>query len=58
MFVYEALKTAAKDANVNLADYDSEDPYDIDGDGDVYEPDGIIDHLMVIHVRTYKQSGT
>jgi len=57
VFVYEALKTAAKDENVNLADYDSEDPYDIDGDGVINEPDGIIDHLMVIHAGVGEEAG-
>ncbi|MBZ9686624.1 immune inhibitor A [Clostridium estertheticum] len=56
-FVYEGLKTAAKDASVNLADYDLEDPYDIDGDGNINEPDGIIDHLMVIHAGVGQEAG-
>lgn len=56
-FVYEGLKTAAKDASVNLADYDLEDPYDIDGDGNISETDGIIDHLMVIHAGVGQEAG-
>ncbi|MGV8982009.1 immune inhibitor A domain-containing protein [Clostridium sp.] len=56
-FVYEALKTAAVAEGVNLADYDLEDPYDIDGDGDINEPDGIIDHLMVIHAGVGEEAG-
>jgi len=56
-FVYEGLKTAAKDASVNLADYDLEDPYDIDGDGNINEPDGIVDHLMVVHAGVGQEAG-
>jgi immune inhibitor A len=56
-FVYEGLKTAAKDANVNLAEYDQEDPYDINGDGNINEPDGIIDHLMVVHAGVGQEAG-
>ena len=56
-FVYEALKTAAAAKGVNLADYDLEDPYDIDGDGNINEPDGIIDHLMVIHAGVGQEAG-
>jgi immune inhibitor A len=56
-FVFEGLKTAAKDANVNLAEYDQEDPYDINGDGNINEPDGIIDHLMVIHAGVGQEAG-
>ena len=46
---------ASKD--VNLADYDLKDPYDLDGDGDLNEPDGIIDHLMVIHSGMGQEAG-
>jgi len=56
-FVYEGLKTGAKDAGVNLKDYDLEDPYDINGDGNINEPDGIIDHLMVIHAGVGQEAG-
>lgn len=56
-FVYEALISAAKDKGVNLADYDLEDPYDIDEDGDINEPDGIIDHLMVVHAGVGQEAG-
>ena len=56
-FVYEALKTAAVAKGVNLSDYDLEDPYDINGDGDMNEPDGIIDHLMVIHAGVGQEAG-
>ncbi|RXT07015.1 immune inhibitor A domain-containing protein [Ammoniphilus sp. CFH 90114] len=29
--------------------YDQRDPYDSDGDGDLYEPDGMLDNLMVVY---------
>jgi len=55
--VREALADAAKDPAVDLNKYDKEDPYDLDGDGDVREPDGIIDHLMVIHSGVGEEAG-
>jgi len=55
--VYEALTTAAAAKGVNLSDYDLEDPYDINGDGNINEPDGIIDHLMVIHAGVGQEAG-
>jgi len=53
--IQEALIDASK--NVNLKDYDLKDPYDLDGDGDLNEPDGIIDHLMVIHSGMGQEAG-
>lgn len=53
--IKEVLQDAAKDAN--LADYDLKDPYDLDNDGDINEPDGIIDHLMVIHSGMGQEAG-
>ncbi|GLC28850.1 immune inhibitor A [Clostridium omnivorum] len=53
--IKEALVDASKEAN--LADYDLEDPYDLDGDGNINEPDGIIDHLMVIHSGMGQEAG-
>jgi immune inhibitor A len=55
--VADALKEAAKDPNINLDDYDKEDIYDIDGDGNYNEPDGIIDYLMVIHAGVGEEAG-
>jgi immune inhibitor A len=55
--VMEALKKAGADPNVNLSEYDVWDRDDYDGD-DVYnEPDGIIDHLMVIHAGVGEEAG-
>ncbi|WP_066314761.1 immune inhibitor A domain-containing protein [Bacillus sp. FJAT-29814] len=55
--VMEALKKAATDPNINLADYDVWDRDDYDGDGVYNEPDGIIDHLMVIHAGVGEEAG-
>ncbi|MCP3032275.1 immune inhibitor A [Halobacillus sp. A1] len=55
--VKEALAAAAKDPDVNLADYDKEDRYDLDGDGDYHEPDGLVDHLMVVHSAVGEEAG-
>ena len=43
----EAL--AAADPDFPFADYDVEDQGDLDGDGDLFEPDGVLDHVVVVH---------
>ena len=55
--VKEALADAAKDPNIDLSQFDKEDLYDLDGDGNYREPDGIIDHLMVVHAGTGEEAG-
>ncbi|WP_174567289.1 immune inhibitor A domain-containing protein [Gottfriedia solisilvae] len=55
-FIKDALK-AAINSGVNLADYDDLDIYDIDGDGNTNEPDGLVDHLMVIHAGVGQEAG-
>ncbi|UOQ45761.1 immune inhibitor A [Halobacillus salinarum] len=55
--VKEALAKAAQDPDVHLGDYDQWDRYDLDGDGNLAEPDGIIDHLMVIHSGVGEEAG-
>lgn len=55
--VYEALKDAAKDPSIDLSKFDQEDPFDLDHDGNTREPDGIIDHLMVIHSGVGEEAG-
>ncbi|NVD07986.1 M6 family metalloprotease domain-containing protein [Vibrio sp. JPW-9-11-11] len=55
--VREALNQLAKDPSINLADYDIEDRYDYDGDGNYREPDGVIDHLMVFHASVGEEAG-
>ncbi|PEA54663.1 peptidase M6 [Bacillus pseudomycoides] len=54
--VKEALQEAVK-SGVNLADYDQFDRYDNDRDGNYNEPDGVIDHLMVIHAGVGQEAG-
>jgi immune inhibitor A len=55
--VKEALADAAKDPNLNLSDYDQEDRYDLDGDGNTREPDGMVDHLMIVHSSVGEEAG-
>ncbi|WP_406946320.1 immune inhibitor A domain-containing protein [Halobacillus sp. SY10] len=55
--VKEALEAAAADPDVNLADYDKWDRYDLDGDGNYLEADGLVDHLMVIHSGVGEEAG-
>ncbi|WP_350588617.1 immune inhibitor A domain-containing protein, partial [Psychrobacter sp. 78a-MNA-CIBAN-0178] len=47
--IKEAVEKAVAKFNINLADYDLTDLDDIDGDGILNEPNGIIDHVMVFH---------
>ncbi|MED3664361.1 immune inhibitor A domain-containing protein [Geobacillus stearothermophilus] len=55
--VREALAAAAKDPSINLREFDREDRYDLDGDGNYREPDGLIDHLMIIHSSVGEEAG-
>lgn len=54
--VKDALNAAVANG-INLADYDKFDLYDLDGDGDQNEPDGLVDHLMIIHAGTGQEAG-
>ncbi|MGF1728501.1 immune inhibitor A domain-containing protein [Photobacterium kasasachensis] len=55
--VREALVAAAADPSVNLADYDLEDRYDLDGDGNYREADGLVDHIMIFHSGVGQEAG-
>ncbi|CDF59282.1 Metalloprotease, putative zinc-binding domain [Thermobrachium celere DSM 8682] len=55
--VEHALQQAALDPSINFADFDKEDRYDLDSDGNYDEPDGIIDHLMIIHAGIGQEAG-
>ncbi|MBY0148107.1 immune inhibitor A domain-containing protein [Neobacillus niacini] len=55
--VYEALTKAGQDPDVDLSEYDAWDRDDYDGDGVYAEPDGLIDHLMVIHAGVGEEAG-
>ncbi|MCK6255713.1 immune inhibitor A [Fictibacillus sp. KIGAM418] len=48
---------AAKAAGVPLGDYDLEDPHDLDGDGNYWEADGLVDHLQIIHAGMGQEAG-
>lgn len=55
-FIKEVTEAAVNDG-LDLSQYDVEDPYDLDNDGDLMEPDGIVDHLMVIHSGMGQEAG-
>jgi len=42
---------------VDLADYDKTDLFDLDNDGIVNEPDGVIDHVMLFHASIGEEAG-
>lgn len=48
---------AALAAGIPLGDYDLEDPHDLDGDGNFWEPDGLVDHLQIIHAGMGQEAG-
>lgn len=54
--VKEALNAAVK-SGIDLSEYDEFDLYDLDGDGNQAEPDGLVDHLMIIHAGTGQEAG-
>ncbi|MBR9729300.1 immune inhibitor A domain-containing protein [Shewanella intestini] len=51
------VKTVAGLTDAELASYDIEDPYDLDGDGNFDEPDGMIDHIMLFHSSIGEEAG-
>jgi immune inhibitor A len=55
--IKEALAKAANDPSVDLNRYDQEDQFDLDGDGNTREPDGLIDHVMVLHSGVGEEAG-
>ncbi|BCJ73640.1 hypothetical protein CS0771_31840 [Catellatospora sp. IY07-71] len=48
---------AASNPSFPWADYDIEDQGDRDGDGNFFEPDGVIDHLVLVHAGEDKSGG-
>ncbi|WP_020520630.1 immune inhibitor A domain-containing protein [Catelliglobosispora koreensis] len=48
---------AAMNPNFPWADYDIEDQGDRDGDGNFFEPDGVVDHLVLVHAGEDKSGG-
>ena len=55
--VLEAVTKAVAELNVDLSEYDQTDFSDIDGDGNIFEPDGIIDHVMIFHSSIGEEAG-
>ena len=55
--VREALDTLANNPDIDLSWFDQEDRYDLDGDGNRREPDGLIDHLMIFHAGVGEEAG-
>ena len=56
--VKEAVTAAiAQMSSSELATYDIEDPYDINGNGNFDEPDGAIDHVMIFHSSIGEETG-
>jgi immune inhibitor A len=54
--VADALKAAVA-SGLDLSNFDKFDQYDMDGDGDQNEPDGLVDHLMVLHAGVGQEAG-
>jgi immune inhibitor A len=48
---------ADKDPDFPWADYDIEDQGDLNGNGNYNEPDGIIDHVVLVHAGADKSGG-
>ena len=55
--VLEAVTKAVAEQGIDLSEYDQSDFFDIDGDGNIYEPDGIIDHVMLFHSSVGEEAG-
>ncbi|MFD3447458.1 immune inhibitor A domain-containing protein [Microbacteriaceae bacterium 4G12] len=54
--VKDALNAAVA-KGINLADFDQFDQYDLNGNGNKNEPDGLIDHLMILHAGVGQEAG-
>ncbi|MCS1351890.1 immune inhibitor A [Mechercharimyces sp. CAU 1602] len=55
--VVETLESVGQMIKGNEAKYDQRDPYDIDGDGNIMEPDGMLDNLMIVHSGVGEEAG-
>lgn len=53
----EAAGVSDADIAAQLAEYDQQDRYDYDGDGDFNEPDGYIDHFQIVHAGGGEEDG-
>ncbi|HZE41084.1 MAG TPA: immune inhibitor A domain-containing protein [Stackebrandtia sp.] len=57
---YDAQVAAGQSADQikqYLAQFDKQDRYDYDGDGDFNEPDGYVDHIQIIHAGEGEEAG-
>lgn len=54
--VIEAVESLVKQG-VDLSQYDKTDLNDIDGDGIINEPDGVIDHILLFHSSIGEEAG-
>jgi immune inhibitor A len=54
----DAMEALAKrQPDFDWASYDVEDQQDLDGDGDLYEPNGVLDHVVVVHAGVDQSDG-
>ena len=54
----DALEALAKaQPNFDWASYDVEDQQDVDHDGDLFEPNGVLDHVVVVHAGVDQSDG-
>jgi immune inhibitor A len=52
--VADAVKSACQ---IPWKQFDKEDPFDVDGDGNTAEPDGYVDHVQVVHAGMGEEVG-
>ncbi|MED4781667.1 immune inhibitor A domain-containing protein [Brevibacillus choshinensis] len=55
--VIETLESVGDAIKGHEDEYDQRDPYDLDGDGDLMEPDGMLDNLMLVHSGIGEETG-
>ena len=48
---------SGRDPNFPWAGYDIEDQGDLDEDGNFFEPDGVIDHFVIVHAGAGEAGG-
>lgn len=53
----EAANKAAQDPNIDLSQFDIQDMHDYDNDGDFNEPDGYLDHLVIVYAGIGESDG-
>jgi immune inhibitor A len=54
----DALEALAKQQpDFDWRSFDVEDQQDVDGDGDLFEPNGILDHVVIVHAGVDQSAG-